>query len=531
MNRYAAPGLAIIAGLCLFVAVQHTVFILAWVAFLPVFIPLFGLAPFSCKLQAVSQKPKAKSRKEKAVSCKPLNASFMLQAASRKPSRQHQRRNPFFIGLIMGGTFSVCAFGWMIHGLPAFTGLSVGYGVVLFLVCVVLFSFACAGVLWIAFRIPNPFFIAAVWTLAEVVLQWVAGSLPWFLFHIGNALSADLYAIQPTSVIGVTGCSFVVVLVNALIAKAIAHRRYKQLWLPVSLFTVFLCWGWLLLFLFERGNNKTQVSTFKLAILQPNIPPGVQWDQNNGNALVQQLLQEERKCIAQKPNVILWSESAIPWTYSPNDDLVKELLLNSGSASISHILGMNTAVSDDVVGNSAYCLLPHGQLAGRYDKATPLLFIEQPWHGWLLPFFSANGYSVQPGNNNLPLPTPYGKAGILICNESVLPSSAAATVRQGATFLLNLSNDGWFGNTYLVNSHFYNARLRAVETRKDLAINSSNGRCGMVSASGRIQEADLVTIRPNTTITIAVRFPALPLCLCILVLFTTIIIHHKTKLT
>jgi len=504
MNRYNQIGGAIIAGLCLFVAVQHAVLILGWVALVPAITPLF-----SCKLKAVSRK------------------QYM-------PARQHKRgnSNPFFVGVIMGGAFSICAFAWMVNGIPSFTGLSAGYGIAVFLVCVVLFSFACAGILWIAFLIPNSFFIAAVWALAEVLLQWMAGSMPWFLFHMGNSLAANLYAIQPVSVIGIAGCSLVVVLVNCLIAKAIARRQYKQLWLPVSICIGFICWGWVLLFLFERGeNDKPESAAFKLAILQPNIPPEIQWDQNNGNALVQQLLQAEKKCIAQQPNMILWSESAIPWTYSPNDDLLKEVLHNSDTAQISHVLGMNTAIAEDVVSNSAYSLLPGGKLAGRYDKVTPLLFIEQPWQGWLLPFFSANGYSVMPGNNNLPLNTPYGKAGILICNESVLPASAAATVRNGAQFLLNLSNDGWFRNTYLINSHFYNARLRAVETRKDLAVNSNNGRCGLINAAGRIDETDLVTIHPNTIETIAVRFPALPVCLCLLVLLSTIIIHQKTKLT
>jgi apolipoprotein N-acyltransferase len=501
MNRYTPIVGAIIAGLCLFVAVQHTVFILVWVALVPVF---------------------------------SFNASFKLQAASRKSSSRQRKYsiqyNSFFAGLVMSGTFSVCAFGWMIYGIPAFTGLSIGYGIAAFLLCTLLFSIGCGLVLWIAFLVPNPFYTAAVWALAEFMLQWVAGGLPWFLFHAGNALSANLYAIQPVSVIGVTGCSFIIVLVNGLIAKAIAQRRFKQLWLPLSLFIGFMCWGWGLLVLFERGLSN-QSPTFRLAILQQHIPPDMQWDQTNGNTLVQQLLQQERRCIAQQPNMILWSESAIPWTYSPNDDLVKEVLHHSDPATITHILGMNTAITNDVVGNSVYCLLPGGRLAGRYDKATPLLFIEQSWQGFLLPFFSANGYSVLPGKNQLPLPTPYGKAGMLICNESVLPQAAASTVRHGAQYLLNLSNDGWFQDTYLVNSHFYNARLRAVETRKDLAINSNNGRCGLVSASGRIDDGDLVTIRPNGIETIAVRYPGLPVFICLIVLITTIIIHQKTKLT
>lgn len=486
MNRYTQIGGAIIAGLCLFIAVQHAVFFLGWIALVPVLMPLFN----------------------------------------------HAALKPFGAGLITGATFSCCAFAWMIHGLPAFTGLSLGYGVALFLGCALIFSFGFAGVLWMAFRLPHPLYIASVWAFAEILLQWTAAGLPWFLFHAGNALAANLYAIQPASVIGVTGCSFVVVWVNCLITKALVNRNYKKLLLPCSVFIGYMCWGWLLLVLFERtGNDTAKQPAFKLAILQQHIPPEIQWDPANGNALVQQLLQQERRCVAQNPNMILWSESAIPWTYSPNDDLVQELLHTSDPAHISHILGMNTAVSDDVVGNSAYCILPGGKLAGRYDKATPLLFIEQPWHRLSLPFFSANGYSVSPGNNNSPLPTPFGKAGILLCNESALPQAAAATVRQGAQFLLNPGNDGWFRNTYLVASHFYNARFRAVETRKDLAINSNNGQCGLVNAAGRINNADLVTIRPNDLQTIAVRYPALPACICFILLFTTIIIHYKTKST
>jgi len=486
MNRYIPIGGAIISGLCLFVAVQHAVFFLAWIALVPLLVPLLN----------------------------------------------HPHPTPFQSGLIMGVTLASCAFAWMVPGVHAFTGLSYGYGMMLFLLCVALFSIGCATLLWVSFRLLNPVYMACIWVLAETGLQWAAGSLPWFLFHMGNALSANLYAIQPASVTGLTGLSFVVVLVNCLIAQAIAHRSYKRLLLPCSLFIVYMCWGWWLLVSFDRSvENAAAQQFFKLSILQQNIPPEIQWDTANGNALVQQLLQQERRCIAQKPNLILWSESAIPWTYSPQDDLVQELLRNADPAKVTHILGMNTAVTDDVVGNSAYCLLPGGKLAGRYDKRTPLLLIEQPWNGWLLPFFSANGYSVLAGKNDHPLPTPYGKAGILICNESALPQAAASSVLQGAQFLLNMSNDGWFRDTYLVSSHFYNARLRAVETRKDIAINSNNGQCGLVRASGRITHEDLVTIRPNTIQTVAVRYPVLSVCISLLLLFTTIIINQKTKLT
>ncbi|HEX6427151.1 MAG TPA: apolipoprotein N-acyltransferase [Niastella sp.] len=484
MNRYTPTLGAIISGLCLFIAVQYAVFFLAWIALVPLLVPVLN----------------------------------------------HPHPTPFRTGLIMGATLASCAFAWMVPGVHAFTGAHVAYGVALFLICVLLFSIGCGTVLWIVFRFSNPLYIASIWVLAETMLQWAAGSLPWFLFHMGNALSANLYAIQAASVIGVTGLSFVVVLVNALIAKTIVSRHWKKLLLPLSLFIAYMCWGWFLLVAFERSVEHHPY-TFKLSILQQNIPPEMPWDAVNGNALVQQLLKQERACVAQQPNLILWSESAIPWTWSPNDDLIRELFHHSDPMQVTHVIGMNTAVTDEVVGNSAYCILPGGKLAGRYDKQTPLLLVEQPWNGWLLPFSSANGYSVLPGKSDWPLPTPYGKAGILICNESALPAAAASTVAHGAQYLLNLSNDGWFRNTHLVASHFYNARLRAVETRKDLAINSNHGRCGLVSASGRINDASLVTIRPNNIQPMAVCYPGLPLYICLFFLFLTIIINQKTKLT
>ena len=72
-------------------------------------------------------------------------------------------------------------------------------------------------------------------------------------------------------------------------------------------------------------------------------------------------------------------------------------------------------------------------------------------------------------------------------------------------------------------------RLRAVETRKDIAINSNNGTSGLVSASGRVDLSDLVYIHPNGVLTIAVKCPNWPIYLCGLVSLAIIIIN-KTKL-
>ena len=474
MKRNTAIIGAIVSGICIYTAVLHAVAFLAWIALVPLFL-------------VIDQRPR------------------------------------FLPGLVAGAAFSACAFTWVIPGAHAFTGASFGYGIALFLLCVSVFSLGCATLLWLT----PPVLVAPVWILAEILLQWVAEKMPWFLFHIGSAVAASDYAIQPVSVIGVAGAGFVVITVNYLTALAIRRRSWKHTLAPLLLFAGYMAWGWWLM----PPEGEAQGPSFTLALLTENIPPGIPWDQATGNQRVQELLQQEDRCLAGHPQLILWTESAIPWTYSAGDDLLGEVLRHSKAQSVTHVLGMNTAVSNNLVRNSAYCLLPDGSVAGRYDKTKPLLFIEQPALGLQFPFYSSGGYSVEPGDSDRPLITPYGKAGVLICNESALPGAAASRVKQGAQFLLNLSNDGWFRDSWLVAQHFYNARLRAVETRRDMAVNSNNGWCGAIYASGRIDTTGFVyPIHPRNNRTIAVRYPLLPAFICLLALLTILIIYQKNKL-
>lgn len=526
MNRITAFGGAALSGVCLFLAFAHFVPFLGWVALVPLFFLLDRAAPASTEnLDAPPARNPAQSR----------DPEVWPARATRRPR--------FLLGFIAAATFSIFAFWWMIPGAHTFTGASIGYGIAIFAICVLVYSSACAALL----AFTPLVLVAPVWILAETLLQAAATKMPWFLFHIGNTLATGLIAIQPMSVIGVTGTGFIVLLVNYGLARALVRRNWKHAISPLLLLGAYLAWGWWLLppapqpRPLPAANHEPpapQSPSFRLSIVKENIPPEIPWDSTNGNQRVRQLLENEDSSLATGAQVLVWSESAIPWTYSPDDDLVREVLRHSVEIPVTHILGMNTAVRapdaatpGDLVRNSAYCLLPDGQVAGRYDKIAPLLFIEQPALGWQFPFFSSDGFSVEPGDNANPLPTPYGKAGVLICNESALPDAAAARVKNGAQFLVNLSNDGWFRDTWLVAQHFYNARLRAVETRRDLAINSNNGWSGCIYASGRVDTTDRVfTIHPGNERTAAVSHPLLPVYIALLFVLGIYLINKKTEM-
>lgn len=401
-------------------------------------------------------------------------------------------------GFLFGMGMSLFSFYWMIPGAERFTGNSIVYGFIIFLICTTLFSLywallsACFSFLKVKFSnglitdIANGLLIAFIIITGEYFLNALAAGMPWFACNTGYGLMSNLYAIQPVAWLGLPVLTFVVVIVNYAIARIIKEKQYIKLLLPASGVLVFLMIGYFILTDFERWAVSPS-KTVNVAILSENIPPDVKWDAANGERLVNRLLDLAQKALLLKPDIALWSESAVPWTYEADDPLVQELLKITAPASITHILGMNTVYAENVVLNSVYCLLPNKAVAGRYDKRFLLSFIEAPLGDMIFPFLSSSGYYVQRGQTGSPLNTPYGKAGVMVCNEAVVSDAAADMVDNGAEYLLVLSNDGWFQDTYIAKQHFYHARLRAIEARKDVAVNSNNGISGLIKASGRIE--------------------------------------------
>jgi len=457
-------------------------------------------------------------------------------------------KDSFKKGFISGLAFAAFAFYWMVAGAERFTGYSIIYGFIVFLISAFLYALFC-GITLACFTLAenkkkkysfiiNSILAAAVFCIFEWLLMLAAEGFPWFASYSGNAFAANLYAVQPASFFGVHILTFIVVLVNSLAASFIVQKQWKKLFIPVAVVIVYFGFGFLTLQQFDKQTSQSK--PFTVAILAENILPDIQWDDKTGNELVERLLKLNSDAAAQKPDVILWSESAVPWTYSRDDDFLKEVFKITASSNATHIMGINTEYQDNEVYNSVYCLLPNGDIAGRYDKQFLLSLIEKPVGGLLIPFFSSKGFYARNDTvHNAPLNTPYGKAGIMVCNESAVPEAASNEANKGAEFFMNLSNDGWFNNTYIVDAHFYYARLRAVETRKDIAVNCNNGISGLIQATGRIadQQRDsepfvkMVTVQPNNYTTLAISNPLIFIYCCALyvLFFVAIKVVQKFK--
>ena len=140
-----------------------------------------------------------------------------------------------------------------------------------------------------------------------------------------------------------------------------------------------------------------------------------------------------------------------------------------------------------------------GAVAGRYDKSVLMRGMEKPLVGnsqfgcLTLPFFGGANFKCLENDSPSPIPTDLGRVGVMICNESMSDATAATLAGQGAEAFVLMSNDNWIAHSTFAEVHFLSARLRAIEHRKPIIINSNMGHSGIIARSGKIIVADKST--------------------------------------
>jgi len=141
--------------------------------------------------------------------------------------------------------------------------------------------------------------------------------------------------------------------------------------------------------------------------------------------------------------------------------------------------------------NSAFRIGADGTLGPTYDKVRLVPFGEYVPFGPLLSFVNplVEGAiaEFEPGRRYDPLPTRAGPAATFICYEAIFPR-VVTRIGRGASFLVNITNDAWFGRSAGPHQHLAMARVRAVELRRDLARAANTGISALIDPYGRIVE-------------------------------------------
>jgi len=137
--------------------------------------------------------------------------------------------------------------------------------------------------------------------------------------------------------------------------------------------------------------------------------------------------------------------------------------------------------------NSVYLLGADGAIAARYDKQYLLPFMEYfPLRLDLARRRFGRVGELTPGAPTPPLPTRAGPAGIVVCNEALLPHVAARRMAEGAAYLVNPSNDSWVSDAGFAWQQFDIVALRAIEQRTYVVRVSDSGPSGVIDPLGRV---------------------------------------------
>ncbi len=329
------------------------------------------------------------------------------------------------------------------------------------------------------------------WVAVELARSRITG-FPWNL--LGTCQVDNIPLARIATVTGVYGLSLEIMLVNAAWAAVFLVRREKRTPLLLASLTATLA--------LQAGRlvPAPQERADELATLvQANVPvlPGEDWTREYFALTLKEL---SGFAANQEPGsnptfrLIVWPESPAPfYTSDPVfRAAVSDLARRQGAWVLVGAIGTHESREPrqpQEIYNSAQLVSPSGEWAARYDKVHLVPFGEYVPFERLFSF--AGGLTKEvgdfsPGGARIPLQADGVKLGVFICYESIFPDEIRQFAAQGAEVLVNLSNDGWYGDSGAYAQHLKQARVRAVENARWLLRDTNTGVTASIDPYGRV---------------------------------------------
>jgi apolipoprotein N-acyltransferase len=395
----------------------------------------------------------------------------------------------------IGNAFLVDAatFAWLMPfallGLPAYLSLFTAFG------------FALARLVWTkdGSRVVA---LAGSLTIAEWLRGHVLTGFPWNTF--GYALTEPLALAQTASLIGIWGLTFLAVAIFASPAVLIdGTARGKRPWAtPLLALCLLIAMG-----VFGAMRLSLQptrmVANVKLRIMQPNLQQDEKFNYSAKAAVMQKYLKLSEGASGanatgvRDTTVLIWPESAFPFFLTREADAMGQIeaLLAKGKGTV--LITGSVRAPDLPPGmritrayNSIYVINHDGGVLSLYDKLHLVPFGEYlPFQDWMERLGLEQLTRVQGGfiegtvRRTLQIPNA-PPALPLICYEAIFPSAVATHDRPG--WMVNLTNDGWFGNSTGPHQHLQQARLRAIEQGLPLVRAANTGISAVIDPVGRV---------------------------------------------
>jgi len=364
-----------------------------------------------------------------------------------------------------------------------------------------------------------------------VSLEFIRTSFPtgfgWLL--LGYSQYKDILIIQIADIAGVYGVSFLLMMVNFTIYQLIRFRvqgpategssersrgrsrvqegpgfRGVQGIVLCTTVVVLLvvCYGYF------RVTQTPSGRRVKIAVIQGNIPQEKKWDSDYQNNIFEQYTELTgaaymKEGYKDKPDLIIWPETAFPAFFGDDKKLSIKIMRLAGRLRTPLLFGAPLIKGDPVEGdvsNSAILLNAEGDPMQVHDKVHLVPFGEyvplERFLGFVHNFASYHIAGFVPGDvyTVFSLPERYDHMlegrdrtfSVLICFEDIFPSISRRFVKNGASFLVNITNDAWFMESAAPYQHAQASVFRAVENRVNVVRAANTGLSCFIDTKGRI---------------------------------------------
>lgn len=344
---------------------------------------------------------------------------------------------------------------------------------------------------------------AAGWVAMEMIIARIFSGFPW------NLLGASQYQILPliqiASITGIYGVSFIVVWVSLslLVATLAIVRRpaMRSAWMPEMMLPLIVV---VVMFAFgfrQLWDGPPPARSLRVTLVQPSIPQTLIWNPDADTERFRELIGLSELALAQPTDVLIWPEAAVPKLLRYDEPTFQAVTELARAHRVWMIIGADdaerrrdaTEPSDVEYFNSSFLIDPDGRLVDQYRKRSLVIFGEYIPLARSLPFmklFTPIQGGFTPGDRpvSFELPELDVTTSVLICFEDVFPHHARRYVKRDTDFLVNLTNNGWFGESAAQWQHAVSAVFRAVENGLPLIRCSNNGLTCWVDANGRLRQ-------------------------------------------
>ncbi len=344
---------------------------------------------------------------------------------------------------------------------------------------------------------------AALWVALEMLVARLFTGFPWNL--LGTSQYQMVPLIQIASLTGIYGVSFLIVWISLSLLSAglmiVLRPTTRSVWAGEIILPALV-----LSFLFNFGFRRMARESapdrlLNVTLVQPSIPQTLIWDTSRDLDRFHDLINLSERALTNRTDLLIWPEAAVPsyarWDtniYPAITNLVRQhhVWLILGSDDIGRAAPPAPPDTYEYY-NASFLVSPDGEFVARYRKRNLVVFGEYiPLVRWLpfVKWFTPIEGGFTPGDGPVPfvLTRPAVKVSPLICFEDNFPGTARESAGDDIDFLVNLTNNGWFGDSAAQWQHGAAALFRAVENGLPLVRCSNNGLTGWVDAHGRLRD-------------------------------------------